>query len=222
MMSPIVKAEIVALAQDMRHDRTRRLRALAARRGVSVSSLRMWMKAVRGIAREDWPAALQSAARPGARRSATIAQPVWSEFLADFLRLEQPTLAACYRCAQRRNGGELLPSIATFRRRLAEECPAALRVFARKGESAARAEMGVQVRSVDDLSAGVAVSGDGYKHNVSVLSPDGEVYRPVSWVWQCIRSRKILAWRTDKSENKEMLRLSLRICAGASASRGMW
>lgn len=210
-MNALDKSALVAQALSINSDKTARLRALAQRWGVSVGSLRNWMSEVRGVDRADWAAALKDAARPGARRSRTIPPAVWSSFKADFLRLEQPTLAACYRAAQRRGArgsGVKLPSIATFRRRLAEECPGDLRVFARKGESAVRARMGVQVRSVDDLTAGEAVSGDGYKHNVFVVSADGEVYRPVTWAWQCIRSRKILAYRSDQSENKEMLRLS--------------
>lgn len=39
--------------------------------------------------------------------------------------------------------------------------------------------------------------------------PDGEIKRPKTWLWQDVRTRKVLAARTDKSENTDTIRLSL-------------
>jgi hypothetical protein len=59
-----------------------------------------------------------------------------------------------------------------------------------------------------------AVNGDGFRVNVFVetarktIKNKNIVCRPVLWVWQDIRTRKILAWRIAETENEEMMRLS--------------
>lgn len=210
-MKPTTKAQIVSFALAIRRDKTAGIAALAHRHGVSANSIRNWCAAVVGVNREDWAAALTPAKRPGAKRRKVIPPAIWSSFKSDFLRLEQPTLAACHRAALRRAGRAAgdLPNIATFRRRLKEECSPNLLLYARHGESAVRAQMGIQTRDVTALASGEAINGDGYMHNCFVLAPDGTTYRPVTWAWQCIRSRKIIGYYTDRSENKESLRMSL-------------
>jgi hypothetical protein len=64
-------------------------------------------------------------------------------------------------------------------------------------------------RSVGELHALEWINGDGYRHNVFVRWPDGTIARPVTWLWQDIYSRKILAWRTDHTENSDLIRLAL-------------
>lgn len=210
-MKPTAKAEIVAIALAIRQNKTAGIAALAKRHGVSANSIRNWSSAVSGVDRADWPAALTVAKRPGAKKRKVIPPAIWSAFKADFLRLEQPTLIACHRAAQRRAGRAAadLPGVATFRRRLKEECTPNLVLYARHGETAVRSVMGIQTRDVSALAAGEVINGDGYTHNCFVLSEDGEKYRPVTWAWQDVRSRKIVGYRTDRSENKESLRMSL-------------
>jgi putative transposase len=65
-----------------------------------------------------------------------------------------------------------------------------------------------QQRSKAALHALAIVNGDGYKHNVWVRFADGEIVRAKTWFWQDVYSGKILAWRTDKTEHTDMIRLA--------------
>ena len=204
---------------DGRGDAARRIADLARRGGAGRSAVYGWLKAVAyGAApRHEWPELLSdgrsAAGRP--QPKAEIPAAVWAEFKREYLRLEAPTLAWCYRCAQRlaRHLGVGIPSQPTFRRRIREEVPYRVRVLSREGEVAARAALGSQRRDVSELRPMEAVSGDGYRHNCFVVAEDGEGYRPCTWFWQDVRTRRILAWRTDRTENKDILRLAfLDLC----------
>lgn len=52
------------------------------------------------------------------------------------------------------------------------------------------------------------INGDGYLHNVFVRWFNGDVIRPKTWFWQDVKTRKILGWRCDVSENIDSIRLS--------------
>nr|WP_255017041.1 transposase domain-containing protein [Psychrobacter sp. PraFG1]UTT87752.1 hypothetical protein MN210_16590 [Psychrobacter sp. PraFG1] len=65
------------------------------------------------------------------------------------------------------------------------------------------------VRSVEAIEALEWINGDGYQHNVFVRWHNGEIVRPKTWLWQDVRTRKILAYRTDLSENSDTIRLAL-------------
>jgi hypothetical protein len=199
---------------DKLKQKTQRLGALAARHGIKKTALYNWMQRVAQEPRERWGKVLVNAQAGGGQRTA-IPVEIWTEFKALYLRLEQPTLAACYRSisatARRKNIN--IPTKQTFHNRLKEEVSAPVTTMSRKGEIAALAMLGSQQRDVSTLTSAEALNGDGYKHNVFVVDERGEIYRPHSWFWQCIRSRRIMSWRTAIAENKDTLRLSfLDVC----------
>jgi hypothetical protein len=186
--------------------------ATATEHGVSPSSLWGWLARVEGVARVDWLPALadQRAGETGNR--AQIAQDAWDYFLADYLRLEQPGLAECYHRLQRAarsHGWGTLPSLKTLQRRLDREVSQAAQTLARKGREASRVMAPAQRRDRTVFASLEAVNADGYKHNVFVRWPDGEIRRPISIAFQDIRSGLWLARRTDKTENKEATRLAI-------------
>ena len=65
-----------------------------------------------------------------------------------------------------------------------------------------------QERTRGHFHALEAVNADGHKWDVFVRWPDGEIGRPLMVAFQDLYSGKLLAWRCDRSENKEATRLA--------------
>lgn len=159
--------------------------------------------------RADWLAALADT-HVGRTPTAECHPAAWDWFLTNYLRLEKPGLQAVYRQLQRiaAEHGWRVPDDHTLLRRLKREVPKLSRVLQREGELAAQRMYPHWERSVRSLSAMEWINGDGYQHNVFVLWPDGSVERPRTWFWQDVKSRKILAWRVDQTENTDLIRAS--------------
>ena len=182
---------------------------------VAPASVRRWYYQVKNFDRSDWAAALVSqhgrSLEARRKKEAGCSADAWDFFLADYLRPEQPALRTCYaRLTEAAAAHEwTIPSLSSLRRKLEREVPAEQVVLLREGEHALMRLYPAQERTVLDLDAMEWINGDGYQHNVFVRWFNGEVLRPKTWVWQDIRTRKILAWRTDVSENSDSIRLAL-------------
>lgn len=176
--------------------------------GVGRASLQRWHKRCRRYERQDWLAALADG-YVGRTARAEFDDVAWDYVRADYLRLDAPSATACYERlvdAAEKHGWQI-PSQRTVERRLAN-IPKPIRVLAREGQAALMAMYPAMQRSVQELHALEWINGDGYVHNVFVQWPDGTIARPKTWLWQDIYSRKALAWRTDKSEHTDVIRLS--------------
>lgn len=182
---------------------------------VSSANVRRWYYIAIKFERSDWLAALVSkhgksvCARKA--KEAEITDQAWDFFVADYLRLEQPSLRTCYaRLTEAAKAhGWTIPSLSSVRRKLERDISVEQRVFLREGEHAVMRLYPAQERTVLELDAMEWINGDGYQHNVFVKWFNGEVLRPKTWVWQDIRTRKILGYRTDVSENSDSIRLAL-------------
>lgn len=181
--------------------------------GVPWRSIERWYQGdqhragCRRYARADWAAAL-TPGWSGRRPDHECTPDAWAFFCADYLRLEQPGARACYERLQRAASahGWTVPSLRTLERRVLREIPHTRRVLMREGEEKLMALFPAQQRTVRDLHAGQWINGDGYEHNVIVRWPDGTLDRPRTWFWQDVYSRKILAFRTDQTENADLVR----------------
>jgi len=211
-----LKAILSALALiDNGTPKTQAWSAVAAANGLNKSTLYGWYNGrngtpgVKEYARADWLAALVPGFT-GRTVTAEFSNEAWEFFRADYLRLEQPGAAACYQRLMRvaKKHGWQIPSLRTVERRIAKEIPQTMLVLKRQGESALVQMFPAQQRSVRDIHALQWINGDGYQHNVFVKWPDGTIARPKTWFWQDIMSRKYLSYRTDQTENTDMLRLS--------------
>ncbi len=183
------------------------LRSVAEADGkTSWQTLRRWRYAARPYARADWLPALLPNYR--GRGKAPLDPRVWDYVRADYLRPERPTLAACYDrlLEAARKHGWAVPSLRTVARRI-HDLPVEERVLLREGEHALLRLYPAQQRSVRGLRAGEWVCGDGYRHNVFVRG-GGRVFRPVTWIWADVYSRRILAWRTGETEHGDLVRLA--------------
>lgn len=145
----------------------------------------------------------------GRTARAEMCAEAWELLKADYLRREQPSAAACIhrlrKAADAR--GWTLPANRTLQRRL-EQLPRIVKEIQRKGPTAAKNLYPAQQRLKTALRALQIINGDGYKHNVWVEFPDGEIVRAKTWFWQDVYSSKLIAWRTDKTEHTDIIRLS--------------
>jgi len=145
----------------------------------------------------------------GRTSNAEMSAEAWEALKADYLRRERPSAASCIQrlkdAAPAR--GWSIPSTRTLLRRL-EKLPRVVKAMQREGTTAAKALYPAQQRLKAALAALDVINGDGYKHNVWVRFPDGEVVRAKTWFWQDVHSSRIIAWRTDKTEHTDVIRLS--------------
>ncbi|WP_429885390.1 transposase domain-containing protein [Geoalkalibacter halelectricus] len=179
----------------------------------SYRSIIRYCTAVQGYAPKDWLPVL-TPGYTGCTVRHEIDPQVWDFFKADYLRKATtgaPTAASCYERLGRaaKAQGWALPSLSTLMRRLEREIPPNLIVLLREGEDAYKAARPAQERDRTVFHAMEAVNGDGYQFSNYCLFESGEVCQPKTWYWQDLYSSKILAWRTDVSENKDMIRLSI-------------
>lgn len=191
--------------------RSEAIRTVGERYGVGRATLWSWLQAVRGVTPGDRLPAL--ADRRGDRRSAdedACSPEAWAVFKADYLRLERPSMATCYRRLQRIADREAwaVPSQRTLQRRLNTECSAASIVLAREGVRALQRLYPAQRRDRSDLAAMQLLNADGRRHDIWVQWPDGEIGRPVTVAFQDVYSGKVLGWRHDRTEHKEVVRLA--------------
>lgn len=180
-------------------------------RGGSVQSLCRWAADVAGVDRAYWLAMLLPA-YTGRTATADIEPEAWAIFKADFLRLEAPSAASCYRRLQRIAASHAdwapLPALRTFIRRIEREIAPQVRVLARKGDDALMRMYPAQERDRAVFTALQGVNADGHVWDVGVTFPDGSTGRPVIVAFQDLYSGKILGWRLAPTESADLVRLA--------------
>ena len=188
----------------------------AAAAGVTAATLRRWLaRAARaaggGQAETAGLVDRRRTGRPPVAWATLGAADAWVLWRAAYLRPEAPTAAGCWETVRRVAvlRGWRIPPVQTFLRRLRAEVPAAQVVRAREGRLAALATFPFQRRTVEDLRPLDMVNGDGYRHNLFVFPPGGgDPIRPITWFWQDVRTRRMLAWRSGKTESADLVRLA--------------
>ena len=183
--------------------------AIVLERGISEATLGRYLALVRGQPEHLWMFLL-APRHPGRTATAEMSAEAWELLRGDYLRAERPTQSACIsrlRTMAASRPDWIIPSNRTLARKL-DQLPRAMKILAREGTKALRDTFPAQQRSKAALSALSIVNGDGYRHNVWVRFPDGEVVRAKTWFFQDVYSSKVLAWRTDKTEHTDMVRLA--------------
>lgn len=181
---------------------------VAAELMVSLRTLYNWSELVAGVSRPDWLPHLQPR-HAGRLVTADYSEEAWDYFRDAYLRQSEPSAAKVYRDLQAIAAakGWTVPSRKTLERRLAK-IDTAQKVFMRKGAEALKKLYPAQERDRTALHALEAVNADGHKFDVMVEWPDGQKSRPILIGFQDIYSGKILAWRVDRSENWDLVRLA--------------
>ncbi|MCA0304151.1 MAG: Mu transposase C-terminal domain-containing protein [Proteobacteria bacterium] len=182
---------------------------VAAQADVSDRTLRLWRARVADAATHDWAAYLVSHHVGSKGRDLELEPAAWDLIRSDWLRLEQPTFQSCWRRleAVAQEKGWQLPSRKTVERRLLS-LPLSVRTAGRQGMEALKRLYPPQKRDRSMFHALQAVNVDGHKWDVMVKWADGTVGRPMMVAIQDLYSGKMLAWRIDRSENAESVRLA--------------
>lgn len=184
--------------------------AAAREAGTTGRTVRRWMGELKLVPRHDWLAALLPRYQGGGAEADVGAQ-AWEMFKGDYLSRHRPALkTAWWRTARAAEAnGWAWPSAPTVARKLRREIPREAIVLARFGPEALDRLYPSQERDHSVFAAMEAVNGDGYTFNHYVRFPDGSVEKPHGWFWQDILSGKLLAFRLDQTENRDLVRLAL-------------
>ena len=188
------------------------LDAVAEECDIARGSLKRWYYQVRSFERPDWlPLLIAKHNNKKSGKEAAFTEEAWEAFKADYFRNEQPQFGSCYERLKRaaRENGWNIPSTSSIKRKIEREVPKLVQVQLREGDHAVMQYYPSMRRTVAEIEALEWINGDGYQHNVFVRWHNGEIVRPKTWIWQDIRTRKILAYRVDLSENSDTIRLSL-------------
>lgn len=179
---------------------------------VTVSALKSWWYQVKDADRSLWlPLLMDSYGAHSESREAAFTSEAWAFFRADYFRNERPQFGSCYERLKRAASanGWVIPSPSSVKRKILREVPKTHQTYLRDGTYALSRMYPSLIRTVAGIEAMEWVNGDGYKHNVWVRWHNGHIIRPKTWLWQDVRTRKILAYRCDESENTNMIRLAL-------------
>ena len=179
---------------------------------VTVSALKSWWYQVKDADRSLWlPLLMDSYGAHSESREAAFTHEAWAFFRADYFRNERPQFGSCYERLKRAASanGWVIPSPSSVKRKILREIPKTHQTYLRDGTYALSRMYPSLIRTVAGIEAMEWVNGDGYKHNVWVRWHNGHIIRPKTWLWQDVRTRKILAYRCDESENTNMIRLAL-------------
>ena len=179
---------------------------------VTVSAIKSWWYQVKDADRSLWlPLLMDSYGAHSESREAAFTPEAWAFFRADYFRNERPQFGSCYERLKRAASanGWVIPSPSSVKRKILREIPKTHQTYLRDGTYALSRMYPSLIRTVAGIEAMEWVNGDGYKHNVWVKWHNGHIIRPKTWLWQDVRTRKILAYRCDESENTNMIRLAL-------------
>ncbi|KAF0674382.1 transposase domain-containing protein, partial [Profundibacterium mesophilum] len=175
----------------------------------SARTIWSWLGMTEGVAAADWLMCLAPAYATGARARASADTSDFMELVTgDFLRLEAPSLATCYRRAVRvaeARGLATLP-LHTVRRRIKAEIPRATQIYRREGYTGLAKCFPPQIRDRSSLHALEAVNADCHRFDVFVNWPGMTTPTRAQIVaFQDVYSGKILSWRIDHTPNKVMV-----------------
>ncbi len=179
---------------------------------LSESRLIRLRKRCKDLDPRDWHLALLPGWKGGLGRSVTFSAEAERAFRSDYLRLEQPSAASCWRRLKAKAaqfGWKLPQDVRVLMRRMRRDLLPQAIVAARQGEKALFRMYPAQKRDRSDLHALQWINVDGHTVDNLIRWPDGEVGRPVLILVQDLYSNKILAWRVDKSESAAAVRLAL-------------
>lgn len=177
--------------------------------GVTEQTIRSWIDIRRRTNKHDLLPALLPNKRGTRGKRIEIQADVWEFIRADYLREDGPSFSSCYWRLERAAAeqGWVLPNKRTLERRVAELAEE-VKVLGRKGREAAARLYPAQRRDRSVFHALEALTADGHKWDVFCHLEDGKPFRPITVAFQDLYSGKIVGWRHDVSESKDLVRLA--------------
>lgn len=176
------------------------------------NSVRNWVRKTKTVHHSD-RAAVLVCQNQGQHTEAEFTPDAWEAFKKDFLRRgkgKPPSIASCYRRLQAaaKQNGWVVPIKKTVGNWIKRKIDPMVVKFRREGMDAVERCFPSMKRDKDMFDVLQAVNGDGFALGIWADFGNGVVVKPIVWSWQDIRSSKILVWRMDISENRELVRLS--------------
>lgn len=188
-------------------------KAINAEHGDSESTLERWRKLIKGQDRANWLPLLMPH-RPGRTVTAAFSEAAWESIKEDWGRLSQPSVASCYRRAQKLApaNGWTMPSLDTVERRIKAISPWWV-VARRQGMKELMRLYPHQSRDYTTLKLHELWCADGHKADVFCRWPDGSVSRPIILGWADVRSRFCVGYEIGKTESADLVRLAFKRAA---------
>lgn len=200
-------------------------RAVAAEIGQSISTVRNWMRLVKGAHKGDY---LPLLAPRWTGRTAFLEydEEVYVLFRDLYLASSRPAASVCYdrvrRIAQER-GLNKVPSKHTLMRELERREDPVVVVMEREGEQKAAEMYPYLQRSRAEFYAMEAVNVDGHVLDIDTIWPDGERCRTTFIGFQDLYSGALVHWRLAKAESAHELGLAfLGLCDQLGVPEHLW
>lgn len=202
---------------------------VARNNDINPANVRNWYygtdkkKGVRQVARDEWLFALMDN-YAGRQVKAEWTEKAEEYFRSLYLVNKCPNLSDCYRRMKESAPANnwIVPSERTIRRRMTE-VPSVLADWLRGKDRDFRNAMPPQKRDCTHFASGEAINGDGLHLDFWTEFEDGEIVeQPVVWCWEDLRSKKIVSRRLGKSENTDIIRMSLYDLFGLFTPRKLW
>jgi len=176
---------------------------------VHPNSVRNWVRKTISTNRADRAAVLVCQNKCNTPLS-EFTPEAWTSFKQDFLRRSRPSISSCYRRLQAaaEQNGWIIPIKRTVENWIKRNIDPMVIKYRREGIDAVERCFPAMKRNKEMFDVLQAVNGDGFALGIWADFGNDTIAKPIVWSWQDIRSSKILAWRMDISENRELVRLA--------------
>ena len=151
------------------------------------------------------------------RGNTTIPEPVWDDFLWEWLDENRPTVSLCYRSTIQWTAEfypellDLIPSEMTFRRRIEKDVAYAVKTLLRDGEKAFSDRcLPYIMRMYDKLEANDCWIADNHTLDVQSYDDNGNVHRLYLTAFLDAKSGVLTGWNITDSPDSQSTILALR------------
>ncbi len=186
--------------------------AVAAERELPIATVRRWSEKVRACDRGDYAAWFVDGYKGSPQK--LVFDPIFDRLFREFyLRLTQPAAASAYEkaiaaAANMPGDRGATPTLKTLLRRLRSEVHPDVIALKREGSEALDRKYPHVKRDRSVFHATQADNADGHRWDFFVRWPDNEICRPMTVAVQDLFSNLFMGWRTDRSENRDAVRLA--------------
>ncbi len=151
------------------------------------------------------------------RGNSTIPEPVWNDFLYEWLDENRPTVSLCYRSTVQWTAEfypellDLIPSEITFRRRIEKDVAYAVKTLLRDGEKAFSDRCSPYImRMYDKLEANDCWIADNHTFDIQSYYDKNKVHRLYLTAFLDAKSGILVGWNITDSPDSQSTILALR------------
>ncbi|MDE5772380.1 MAG: Mu transposase C-terminal domain-containing protein [Ruminococcus sp.] len=151
------------------------------------------------------------------RGNTIIPEPVWNDFLYEWLDENRPTVSLCYRSTIKWTSKfypellDLIPSEMTFRRRIEKDIAYAVKTLLRDGEKAFSDRCSPYImRMYDKLQANDRWIADNHTFDIQFYDDNGNVHRLYLTAFLDAKSGVLVGWNITDSPDSQSTILALR------------